>query len=83
MIEIFPEILHDAPWLVFVTQGFIYGCILFQAAGLIGDGADHLLLIPSYAPLVGSLVIPFLGAVPDGRWCCVQAMSDLTIPRKG
>lgn len=41
---------------------------------MIGDGAELLLLIPSYAPLVGSIVIPVLGAVPDGMMVLCSGM---------
>lgn len=34
---------------------------------MIGDGAELLLLVPSLAGLVGSCVLPVLGAVPDGE----------------
>ncbi|CAD7928284.1 unnamed protein product [Amoebophrya sp. A120] len=44
----------------------IYGGVLFSAAGMIGDGSELLLLVPAYADLVGSVVLPVLGAVPDG-----------------
>jgi hypothetical protein len=43
-----------------------YGYILFSGANLIGDGAELLLLVPSMAGIVGTLVLPILGAVPDG-----------------
>ena len=43
-----------------------YGYILFTGANLIGDGAELLLLVPSMAGVVGTLVLPILGAVPDG-----------------
>ena len=33
---------------------------------MISDGSELLLLIPSVAGLVGSVVLPVLGAVPDG-----------------
>jgi hypothetical protein len=44
----------------------IYGWVLFSAAGMIGDGSELLLLVPSLAGMVGSIVLPVLGAVPDG-----------------
>lgn len=44
----------------------IYGYILFQASNLISDGSELLLLVPPLAPVVGSVVLPVLGAVPDG-----------------
>ena len=43
-----------------------YGYMLMNAATLIGEGAELLLLVPSMATLVGTLVLPVLGAVPDG-----------------
>lgn len=43
-----------------------YGYILVNGANLIGDGAELLLLVPSMEGVVGTLVLPILGAVPDG-----------------
>lgn len=43
-----------------------YGYALFYAANLIGEGSELLLLVPSMAGLVGGVVLPLLGAVPDG-----------------
>ena len=33
---------------------------------MIGDGAEMLMLIPSLEGIVGSIILPVLGAVPDG-----------------
>lgn len=49
--------------LLFLT--LVYGFILFTAANLISDGSEFLLLIPSISGMVGSIVLPVLGAVPD------------------
>ena len=49
--------------LIFLT--LVYGFILFTAANLISDGSEFLLLIPSISGMVGSIVLPVLGAVPD------------------
>ena len=46
--------------------GGVYGAILFSSSNLISDGSELLLLVPSLAGLVGSVVLPILGAVPDG-----------------
>jgi Ca2+/Na+ antiporter len=45
-----------------------YALILYQGSNLISDGSELLLLIPEYisGELVGSIVLPILGAVPDG-----------------
>jgi len=43
-----------------------YGFILSKSSALISDGSELLLLIPSLAGIVGSVVLPVLGAVPDG-----------------
>lgn len=45
---------------------FSYGYALYTASNLIADGSELLLLVPSIAELVGSVVLPLLGAVPDG-----------------
>jgi len=53
-------------WPQILIQTGLYAYVLFVAANMIGDGAELLLLVPAYAALVGSIVIPILGAVPDG-----------------
>jgi len=58
-----PKILNDSQ-IVFLVM--VYGYILFQASNYISDGSELLLLVPKAAPLVGSVVLPVLGAVPDG-----------------
>lgn len=50
----------------------ILGYILFQASNLISDGSELLMLVPSLSSVVGSIVLPVLGAVPDG---CMVAFS--------
>jgi len=51
-----------------------YGYILYIASGLISDGSELLLLVPSVAGIVGSVVLPFLGAVPDGMMVLFSGM---------
>eukprot|EP00922_Rhytidocystis_sp_ex-Travisia-forbesii_P021941 GHVS01032144.1.p1 GENE.GHVS01032144.1~~GHVS01032144.1.p1 ORF type:complete len:567 (+),score=73.30 GHVS01032144.1:218-1918(+) len=46
--------------------GSVYGCVLFRASCMISEGSELLLLVPSLANVVGSIVLPILGAVPDG-----------------
>lgn len=43
-----------------------YGYVLYFASNMIGEGSELLLLVPSMAGLVGGVVLPVLGAVPDG-----------------
>ena len=43
-----------------------YGYALYAASNMISEGSDLLLLVPSLAGIVGSCVLPVLGAVPDG-----------------
>mmetsp|Transcript_5087 Transcript_5087/g.15387 ORF Transcript_5087/g.15387 Transcript_5087/m.15387 type:complete len:536 (-) Transcript_5087:575-2182(-) len=59
-------------WL-FVT----YGYTLFFASSLISEGSDLLLLVPAYAGIVGSCVLPVLGAVPDGAIMLFSGLGDL------
>jgi hypothetical protein len=43
-----------------------YAYMLAYGSGLISDGAELLQVVPSLEHLVGSVVLPVLGAVPDG-----------------
>merc|ERR1711959_670570 len=43
-----------------------YAYILFLASNMISDGSELLMLIPSLKGIVGPVVLPILGAVPDG-----------------
>jgi len=43
-----------------------YGYVIMYGSQMISDGSELLLLIPSIAGVVGSIVLPVLGAVPDG-----------------
>jgi len=54
----------------------VYGFILFKASNLISDGSELLLLIPSVAGIVGSVVLPILGAVPDGMIVLFSGLGD-------
>ena len=49
-----------------LTLMALYGFVLFQASNLLSEGSELLLLVPQLAGLVGSVVLPILGAVPDG-----------------
>jgi len=53
-----------------------YGFILSRASALISDGSELLLLIPSLAGIVGSVVLPVLGAVPDGAIVLFSGMGS-------
>jgi len=46
--------------------GLCYGFLLLKGSNLISSGSELLLLIPEAAGIVGSVVLPVLGAVPDG-----------------
>ena len=65
MGEIFidPEGLDWIPLLFLLV---VYAYILFVASNMISDGSELLLLVKSVAGIVGSVVLPVLGAVPDG-----------------
>jgi Ca2+/Na+ antiporter len=71
-MSIFPEASSmDFSSLVFMM--IVYGYILMKGSQLIGDGSEMLLLM--YGPgIVGGLLIPILGAVPD---CAVILISGL------
>jgi Ca2+/Na+ antiporter len=44
----------------------VYMYVLLSASNLISDGSELLLFVPKLAGIVGSVVLPVLGAVPDG-----------------
>ncbi len=52
----------------------VYGYLLMYGSNMISDGSELLLLVPAWAGLVGSVVLPVLGAVPDG---CMVLFSGL------
>lgn len=52
----------------------VYGGILYQASELIAAGSELLLLVPSLRHIVGSVVLPILGAVPDGAIVLFSAL---------
>lgn len=54
-----------------------YGFVLFQASNLISEGSELLLLVPSLAGLVGGVVLPLLGAVPDGAIMLFSGLGDI------
>eukprot|EP00397_Hematodinium_sp_SG-2012_P011757 GEMP01011905.1.p1 GENE.GEMP01011905.1~~GEMP01011905.1.p1 ORF type:complete len:612 (+),score=88.15 GEMP01011905.1:99-1838(+) len=54
----------------------IYGFVLYQASNLISDGSELLLLVPSMAGVVGSIVLPVLGAIPDGLMVLFSGIGD-------
>jgi Ca2+/Na+ antiporter len=56
---------------------FSYGYILCYASNMISEGSDLLLLVPSLAGLVGGVVLPFLGAVPDGTIMLFSGLGDV------
>ena len=53
-----------------------YGYILFSASNMLADGSELLLLVPSLAGIVGSIVLPILGAVPDGAIMLFSGLGD-------
>jgi Ca2+/Na+ antiporter len=54
-----------------------YGYVLYQASNLISEGSDLLMLVPSMAGLVGGVVLPLLGAIPDGAIMLFSGLGDI------
>jgi Ca2+/Na+ antiporter len=57
--------------------GFVYTLFVLAGSSLISDGAELLLLIPRIAPVVGSVVLPVLGAVPDGAMVLFSGLGPI------
>merc|ERR1719491_2316468 len=60
--------------IIFFTA--VYGYVLFYASNLISDGSELLLLVPEFQSIVGSVVLPVLGAVPDGMMVLFSGMGS-------
>lgn len=71
-VKTLPDNQYGLFQLVFL--GLVYGYCLMYASNLISDGSELLLLVPAMAGIVGSVVLPVLGAVPDG---CMVLFSGL------
>ena len=63
-LESLPQNGYGTVQLLFLM--IVYAKVLMISSNWISDGSELLLLIPSVAGLVGSVVLPILGAVPDG-----------------
>mmetsp|Transcript_23489 Transcript_23489/g.65201 ORF Transcript_23489/g.65201 Transcript_23489/m.65201 type:complete len:561 (+) Transcript_23489:139-1821(+) len=61
---------------------FSYGYALFYSANLIGEGSELLLLVPSMAGLVGGVVLPLLGAVPDGAIILFSGLGSIELAQE-
>jgi len=55
-----------------------YGSILALGAKLISDGSEELLeLFPAYGTMIGALLLPILGALPDAAIIIFSAMGPI------
>ena len=59
-----------------VFLGFIYLRILFEASNLISDGSELLVLVPSLSKIVGSIILPIVGVVPDGIMILLSGLGE-------
>jgi len=74
----FPSIdPSEVGWTGLIWLFISYGGILYYSSGLISEGSDLLMLVPSMAGLVGGVVIPLLGAVPDGAIIAFSGLGAL------
>ena len=64
----------------------VYGYVLFSASNMLSDGSEMLLLVPELAGIVGSVVLPILGAVPGahthGHIVASPAAARARVPRR-
>eukprot|EP00658_Telonema_sp_P-2_P080106 TRINITY_DN7902_c0_g1_i24.p1 TRINITY_DN7902_c0_g1~~TRINITY_DN7902_c0_g1_i24.p1 ORF type:complete len:276 (-),score=79.57 TRINITY_DN7902_c0_g1_i24:185-1012(-) len=54
----------------------VYGAVLSYSAQVLTEGSELLLLIPATSGIVGSVVLPVLGAVPDGAIVLFSGMGS-------
>jgi len=55
----------------------VYGAVLFKSADVLSEGSELLMFVPSIKDLVGSIVLPILGAVPDGAIVLFSGMGPI------
>lgn len=72
----FPDVADGDLFTVLFMMA-VYGYILFKASNLIADGSDILREIYG-AGIVGGILIPILGALPDGLIILFSGMGDGT-----
>jgi Ca2+/Na+ antiporter len=76
LIDIFPS-PEEMPLPALCVMMFFYGYVLMKASAVIGDGSEMLMLL--YGPgIVGGLIIPILGAVPDCAVILISGMGEGT-----
>lgn len=82
-MSIGPTIEPDSVGLTGLVWLFLsYGYALYYAANLIGEGSELLLLVPSMAGLVGGVVLPLLGAVPDGAIILFSGLGSIEVAQE-
>lgn len=54
----------------------VYAYILYTAANLISDGSEMLEWIGALRKLVGPIILPILGAIPDGAMVLFSGLGD-------
>lgn len=59
-----------------VFLGLMYGYVLMKGSTMISDGSELLLLVDSLKDIVGSVILPILGAVPDGAIVLFSGLGD-------
>jgi len=55
----------------------VYGAVLFKSADVLSEGSELLMFVPSIKDVVGSIVLPILGAVPDGAIVLFSGMGPI------
>jgi len=63
-------------WLQLLFITVCYVLILIYGSQKIADGGELLLLVPSLSGIVGGIILPILGAVPDGAMILFSGLGD-------
>lgn len=63
-------------WLQLLFLTACYVCILIYGSKKIADGGELLLLVPSLSSVVGGIILPILGAVPDGAMILFSGLGE-------
>jgi len=63
-------------WLQLLFITVCYVLILIYGSQKIADGGELLLLVPSLSGIVGGIILPILGAVPDGAMILFSGLGE-------
>ena len=63
-------------FLQLITLCVVYGAVLLRCSDLISDGSELLMFVPKLKGVVGSVVLPIMGVVPDSAMVLFSGLGN-------